>query len=163
MADDKFVYTTYIKTTPQRLWQALTEPAFTSQYWGPTFTSDWAAGAPMVWSQRGTDIADPEQVVLEADPYRRLAYTWHTFNEEAVTAFGVPSDIAAEAAREARSRVSFELTPAGALVRLTVVHDGFAPGSTVLEGIQGGWPAILSALKTLLETGENVNAELGTA
>src|SRR3989442_740916 len=53
-----FVYTTYIKTTPERLWQALTEPAFTERYWGLTFDTDWQAGSPMRWGQRGITIAD---------------------------------------------------------------------------------------------------------
>src|SRR5690242_2356009 len=63
-----FVYTTYIKTTPERLWQALTEPAFTERYWGIVFDTDWRPGAPMTWQQRGVTIADAEQVVLESDP-----------------------------------------------------------------------------------------------
>src|ERR671931_1474184 len=77
-----FVYTTYIQTTPERLWQALTDPAFTERYWGITFDSDWEAGSPMTWHQRGVTIADPEQVVLESEPYRRLSYTWHAFTPE---------------------------------------------------------------------------------
>src|ERR1700749_488003 len=74
-----FVYTTYIKTTPERLWQALTEPAFTEAYWGITFDTDWAAGSSMTWHQRGVTIADAEQRVVAADPHLRLSYTWHTF------------------------------------------------------------------------------------
>jgi DNA-binding transcriptional ArsR family regulator len=70
-----FVYTTYIRTTPDRLWQALTEPAFTEAYWGITFDTDWTAGSPMTWRQRGVTIADAEQRVVECDPYRRLSYT----------------------------------------------------------------------------------------
>lgn len=158
MSEEKFVYTTYVRTTPERLWRALTEPAFTSRYWGVSFTSDWTTGAPMTWSQNGVDVADPEQVVLEADPYRRLAYTWHTFTAEAAEAFGTDPEIAARAAGERRSRVSFELEPAGQMVKLTVVHDGFDPGSVVLERVSGGWPAIMSVLKTLLETGDAVAA-----
>src|SRR5690349_12939507 len=77
-----FVYTTYIRTTPERLWQALTEPAFTERYWGLVFDTDWAAGSPMTWRQRGVTIAHAEQVVLESDPPRRLSYTWHTFTPE---------------------------------------------------------------------------------
>src|ERR1700759_2329940 len=74
----EFVYTTYIKTTPERLWRALTEPAFTERYWA-TFRTDWQPGSRMTWEMAGTTIADPEQVVLEAEPFTRLAYTWHTF------------------------------------------------------------------------------------
>src|SRR3954471_4292292 len=84
-----FVYTTYIKTTPERLWQALTEPAFTERYWNIVFDTDWAAGSPMSWLQRGLTIADAEQPVVEADPYRRLAYTWHTFTPELAAALDI--------------------------------------------------------------------------
>src|SRR4051812_9982221 len=76
MDKPSFVYTTYIDTTPERLWEALTDPAFTRRYWGATFDTDWKPGAAMTWHQRGVTIADPAQVILESDPYRRLAYTW---------------------------------------------------------------------------------------
>ena len=66
-----FAYTTYINTTPERLWQALTDPEFTRQYWGVTFVSEWTAGATMTWEENGVTISDPEQVVLEAEPGRR--------------------------------------------------------------------------------------------
>src|SRR3954467_3382321 len=69
-----FVYTTYIRTTPEQLWQALTEPAFTERYWEITFDTDWTTGAPMTWHQRGVTIADAEQRVVESEPYRRLSY-----------------------------------------------------------------------------------------
>src|SRR5688500_18373556 len=82
MQKPSFAYTTYIKTTPERLWLALTEPAFTQRYWRTTFETDWQVGSPMTWHHYGITIADPEQVVLESDPYRRLSYTWHTFTPE---------------------------------------------------------------------------------
>ncbi|WP_280487688.1 ArsR/SmtB family transcription factor [Nocardia farcinica] len=154
MSDNAFVYTTYIKTTPEQLWRALTDPAFTSRYWGVSFDSDWRTGSPVVWRQRGWVGKDPEQVVLESDPYRKLSYTWHTIEEAFGAEFGLSGAELAQWAAEPRSRVSFELEPQGEVVKLTVVHDGFAPGSRVLEGVSGGWPAILAALKTLLETGE---------
>jgi uncharacterized protein YndB with AHSA1/START domain len=78
MGSNEFVYTTYIGTTPGRLWQALTDPAFTRRYWGVTFESDWNVGSTMTWQERGTASADPAQVVLESEPYRRLSYSWHT-------------------------------------------------------------------------------------
>ncbi|MFD7444973.1 ArsR/SmtB family transcription factor [Streptomyces sp. NPDC059909] len=149
-----FVYTTYINTTPERLWQALTDPAFTRRYWGVTFTADWTAGAGMTWEQEGVTIADPAQVVLESEPYRRLSYTWHNFTPELAKAFGMSEELFARMADEPRSKVTFEIEPAGELVKLSVVHDGFTPGSAVLEAVGGGWPHILSGLKTLLETGE---------
>src|SRR5436309_7553888 len=88
-----FVYTTYIKTTPEQLWQALTEPAFTQRYWGITFDSDWEAGSEMTWHQRGVTIAGPEQVVLESEPYRRLSYTWHTFTPELAATLDLTDEV----------------------------------------------------------------------
>src|SRR5690242_1978584 len=128
-----FVYTTYIQTTPERLWQALTEPAFTRRYWGVTFDSDWQEGSAMTWHQRGTTSADPAQVVLEASPYSRLSYTWHTFTPELAHALGVSDDARDRIAAEARSHVTFDLEPFGELVKLTVIHDGFEPGSLMAQ------------------------------
>ncbi|MBF6315747.1 metalloregulator ArsR/SmtB family transcription factor [Nocardia cyriacigeorgica] len=154
MSDTEFVYTTYIKTTDRQLWQALTDPAFTSQYWGATFETDWQPGSEIVWKQGGWVGKDPEQVVVEAEPYRRLSYTWHTIDAAFAAEFGMNSDELAEWAAEPRSKVTFEIEPQGETVKLTVVHDGFAPGSRVLEGVRGGWPSILSSLKSLLEIGQ---------
>ena len=152
-----FVYTTYIHTTPERLWQALTDPAFTERYWGVAFDSDWNRGSSMILRQWGLAIADPDQVVLEAEPYKRLAYTWHTFapewQEQAAERVGFPKEFLERVAAEPRSRVAFEIDGLGAFVKLTVIHDGFEPGSEVFETISQGWPHILSNLKTLLETG----------
>lgn len=152
----EFVYTTYINTTPERLWQALTEPSFTRRYWGLSIESDWTAGSPfaVVLDQGGVRIADPEQVVLESEPHRRLAYTWHTFTPEWAQAYGFAEDFQRKLASEPRSKVTFEIERVGPMVKLTVRHDGFEPGSAVLEGISQGWPVILASLKTLLETGE---------
>jgi uncharacterized protein YndB with AHSA1/START domain/DNA-binding transcriptional ArsR family regulator len=150
----EFVYTTYIKTTPERLWQALIDPAFTRRYWGATFVSDWKAGSPMTWEYGGVRIADPAQVVLESDPYRRLAYTWQTVTPEFAKTVGFNDEYFAKVAAERRSKVSFEIEPHGQGVKLTVIHDDFDPGSAMLESISGGWPMILASLKTLLETGK---------
>jgi uncharacterized protein YndB with AHSA1/START domain/DNA-binding transcriptional ArsR family regulator len=149
----EFVYTTYIKTTPERLWQALTAPEFTRRYWGVTFDTDWAKGSVMTWLNNGVTVVDPEQVVLESDPYHRLSYTWHTFTPELTSALNFDDDFAGRVTAEARSRVAFDLEPHGQLVKLTIVHDGFAPDSAVLTSISGGWPIVMSSLKTLLETG----------
>jgi uncharacterized protein YndB with AHSA1/START domain/DNA-binding transcriptional ArsR family regulator len=154
MQKPEFVYTTYIKTTPEQLWQALTDPAFTRRYWGATLTSDWKSGSPMTWEYRGVTIADPEQVVLESDPYRRLAYTWQTVTPEFARVVGFSDEYFAKLAAERRSKVSFDIEPVGPGVKLTVVHDDFDAGSAMLESVTGGWPRILASLKTLLETGE---------
>ena len=156
--DDRpsFVYTTYIKTTPEQLWQALTDSAFTERYWGITFDTDWQAGSEMTWHQRGVTIADPEQVVVDAEPYRRLSYMWHTFTPELADVFDFTADAQALIAAEPRSKVTFEIEELGGRVRLTVIHDGFEPGSVVVTMVSTGWPSVLSDLKTLLETGETL-------
>jgi uncharacterized protein YndB with AHSA1/START domain/DNA-binding transcriptional ArsR family regulator len=158
MDKPEFVYTTYIRTTPERLWAALTEPAFTKRYWDTEIESDWTTGAPMAWGHGPVVVRDPDQVVLEADPPRRLSYTWHTFSEDWARAWDIDEDLRARIAAEPRSRVTFELEPDGPLVKLTVVHDGFEPGSTVAEMVSGGWPRVLAELKTLLEGGDRGDA-----
>jgi uncharacterized protein YndB with AHSA1/START domain/DNA-binding transcriptional ArsR family regulator len=151
-----FVYTTYIQTTPEQLWEALTNPAFTERYWGMTFETDWAPGSEMTWHRRGLRIADPEQVVIESEPHRRLSFTWHTFVQELGQAGVVSAEDLAAAAEEPRSKVTFELEPAGGAVKLTVVHDGFGPESRAAALVSNGWPQVLSGLKTLLETGDTL-------
>jgi uncharacterized protein YndB with AHSA1/START domain/DNA-binding transcriptional ArsR family regulator len=154
MSNTEFAYTTYIKTTPEELWQALTDPAFTRRYWGVALESDWRTGSTVTWEQYGVTIADPEQVVLEADPYRRLAYSFHTFTPEFVESVGLDDDFLAKVSSERRSKVTFDIEPHGEQVKLTLVHDDFDPGSAVLPLVSQGWPELLSNLKTLLETGE---------
>jgi len=162
MDKPSFVYTTYIHTTPGRLWQALTAPAFTERYWGVAFETDWSTGSTITLHQWGVTVADSEQVILESEPYRRLSYTWHTFTPEwrkvVQERVGFSDEFLDRVAAEPRSKVTFELEELGELVKLTVVHDDFEPGSAVLETISQGWPHIVSNLKTLLETGEPLPA-----
>lgn len=156
----QFVYTTYIKTTPERLWQALTDPTFTTRYWGMALETDWQVGSVITvrLDASGVEISDPAQVVLESDPYRRLAYTWHTFTREWADTYGISDDFLTRAAGERRSKVSFDIEPDGPIAKLTVIHDDFEPGSVVLDSVSQGWPTILAGLKTLLETGETLTA-----
>jgi DNA-binding transcriptional ArsR family regulator/uncharacterized protein YndB with AHSA1/START domain len=149
-----FVYTTYIRTTPERLWQALTDPAFTDRYWGISFDTDWERGSPMVWNHRGLTISDPAQVVLESEPYRRLSYTWHTFTPELLAQLDLGEERTARVASEPRSKVTFELEEMGEVVKLTVVHDDLEPDGVTATLISQGWASVLSTLKTFLETGE---------
>ncbi len=136
-----FVYVTYIATTLQALWTALTQGEYTRRYWaGARVASDWAVGGPVTFMVADGDAPTIEGKVLEYTPPRRLAYTW------APVAHGGPLD-------EPPSRVTFELEPAGAVVRLTLTHDHIERGSRVCKDIRGGWPAVLSGLKTLLESG----------
>jgi uncharacterized protein YndB with AHSA1/START domain/DNA-binding transcriptional ArsR family regulator len=156
MEAPSFVYTTYIQTSPERLWRALTEPEFTHRYWGATLESDWQAGSPIAFTFRGERIVDPEQVILESDPYRRLSYTWHTMTDAFAKKLGLSDETTARIQAERRSKVLFELTELGPIVKLSIVHDGFEPGSVVASMISSGWPQVLSGLKTLLETGDTM-------
>ena len=149
----EFVYTTYIKTTPEQLWQALTDPAFTVRYWGVELTSDWKVGSTVTWEYKGVTMADPMQTVLVADVNRRLAYNWHAITPEFGALIGSSPEEIAAAAPSGDPTSTFEIEPMGELVKLTVTHGGFEPGSTVLAGVSEGWPTILASLKTLLETG----------
>jgi uncharacterized protein YndB with AHSA1/START domain/DNA-binding transcriptional ArsR family regulator len=156
MDTSEFVYTTYIKTDPERLWQALTDPAFTTRYWGVSVVTDWEVGSAMVWEDSGGSISDPAQIVLESDPPRRLSYTWHTFTPEWAKTAGVSEEVRERIAGERRSKVTFEIEPVGATCRLTVVHDDFEPDGTLRDMCGEGWPHLLSNLKTLLETGDTL-------
>jgi DNA-binding transcriptional ArsR family regulator/uncharacterized protein YndB with AHSA1/START domain len=153
-----FVYTTYIRTTPEQLWQGLTDPAFTQRYWQTELHTDWAKGSPVTWNNHGVLISDPESVVLESDPYRRLSYTWHAMTPELAEKFGWDQEFAAKLAGEPRSKVTFDIEPATQGVKLTVIHDGFEPGSTIVQMVSVGWPDVISSLKTLLETGDPLPA-----
>ena len=160
--ETSFDYTIYIAATPERIWRALTEAEDTARYWrhreagGKTFPSDWKTGSrwELVHGDVGLVVGDADMVILESDPPGRLAYTWHTFTPEWAAAVGLDPVAAAAWRAEPRSQVAFDLeeTPEG-VTRLTVVHDGFAPGSVVLPNIAQGWPAVFSSLKSLLETG----------
>src|SRR5262245_8355141 len=156
MQKPSFVYTTYIRTTSEELWQALTEPDFTERYWGMRLESDWQVGSTVSFVHDGVAVEDSAQIVLEADPPHRLSYTWHTFTRAWADSWGISEEFRAAAAAEPRSKVAFVIEPADDLVKLTIVHDGFEPGSTVLESVSGGWPMVISGLKTLLETGTAV-------
>ncbi|HEY3792916.1 MAG TPA: SRPBCC family protein [Bradyrhizobium sp.] len=139
MRKPEFIYVIYIETTPEKLWEALTNAEFTKRYWfGTELTSDWKVGSryALVMDGTTTDVGE----ILEADPPRRLSYTFkHVLNDEM--------------RNEAPSKVVFMIEPHGKLVKLTLTHEGFAEGSKLLDGISKGWPAILSSLKSLLESG----------
>jgi uncharacterized protein YndB with AHSA1/START domain len=148
MADDTqaFVYVTYIKTTAEKLWDALTLPEFTRQYWfGIDVTSDWKAGSAVSYLSGGQ--AKVLGKVLAADRPRFLSYTFR----EAV----------GEASHEPPTKVTLELEPEVGTdtVRLTVTHTDFVPGGKHRASISGGWPAVLSNLKSLLETGGTLEFE----
>jgi uncharacterized protein YndB with AHSA1/START domain/DNA-binding transcriptional ArsR family regulator len=156
MQKPEFVYTTYINSTPEQVWKALTDASFTERYWGVSFDTDWSAGSTLtvILTGKGVRIEDPEQRVLESDPFHRLSYTWHTFTDEWASAYDIGPETLAAYRSEGRSKVSFDIEEFRSMVKLTVIHDGFEEGSKILEGVTQGWPAILASMKTLLETGE---------
>ena len=139
MRKPEFIYVSYIETTPEKLWQALTSSDFTKRYWWNTsVVSDWKVGSPfsLVMDGTTTDVGE----VLEVDRPRRLSYTFH--------------HVLSEASRKERpTKVVFNIEPYGKLVKLTLTHEDFEEGSVILDGISKGWPAILSSLKTMLESG----------
>ena len=95
-------------------------------------------------------------MVLESEPYRRLSYRWHNYQPEHAAIFGWSEETLAQLVKEPLSKVTFDIEPMGGTVKLTVVHDDFVPDSEMLKGVSGGWPTILSNLKTLLETDETL-------
>ncbi len=139
MGKPEFVYVSYIETTPEKLWEALTSSEFTKRYWWDTsVVSDWKVGSAfsLVFNGKTTDVGE----ILEADRPRRLSYSLrHILNDAA--------------SKERPSRVTFVLEPHGQLVKLTLTHEDFAKDSVVIDGISKGWPAIMSSLKSLLESG----------
>jgi uncharacterized protein YndB with AHSA1/START domain len=160
-----FVYTNYIQATPEGVWQGLTDPALTRRYWrhpsagGKALLSDWKKGSTWALAHEdvGLVVSDAEQVVLESDPPTRLAYTWHSFTPEWAAAVGMDDATLATWRAEPRSRVTFDIEDVGhGVAKLTVTHNRFEPGSAVLPAISEGWPAVLSSLKTLLETGSTL-------
>jgi uncharacterized protein YndB with AHSA1/START domain len=152
MSRPEFVYVSYIRTTPELLYRALTEPAFMKRYWGVVVQTDWEVGSAITWERSGLRQSDPRQVVLEADPPRRLSYTWHAISPEWNPSLS--EERCRLAAAEPLSRVAFELEADGELVKLTVLHDHFETDSVVAQMVAKGWPLVISSLKSLLETGE---------
>ena len=140
MDKPKFVYVSYINSTPERVWNALIDPEVTRQYWwNHRNASDWKVGSR--WEHR--DYDDPKRVdivgqVVESTPPSRLVVTW-----------ALPAD---EGDQEKTSRVTYDIEPAKeGVVRLTVTHDEL--DSEMFDSVSFGWPGVVSALKTLLETG----------
>ena len=139
MADrPNYVYVTYIESSPERVWDTLTDADLTAEYWGHANISDWQVGSK--WEHRrvdGSGIADVIGTVLESVPPRRLSVTFE--------APGEPRPGGA-------SRVAFEIEPYHEIVRLTVTHENL-PDDDALEAVSAGWPAVCANLKSLLETG----------
>jgi uncharacterized protein YndB with AHSA1/START domain len=141
---DRFVYVTYIRTSPEKLWDALTKPEFTRKYWfGSALESSWEQDA--AWQLRSSHdgrLTDSGKVA-EIDKPRRLVLSWR-------------NEFVPEMTAEGYSRATFELEKQGDTVKLTVTHEIDKKDSKLIKGVSGGWPIILASLKSLLETGESI-------
>lgn len=132
-----YVYVTYIESTPEKVWRALTDADLTAAYWGHRNVSDWQVGSQ--WEHQradGSGVADVVGEVVESSPPTRLVTTW----------------AAPDASDDDPSQVTFDIEPYGEIVRLTVTHENLAD-ETARSEVSTGWPAVLSNLKSLLETG----------
>ncbi len=134
------VFEIYIRTTPERLWEAITDPGIRSKYtFGATVRSDWEVGARVEMTARDGSVALADGEVVEVDPPRRLVHTMAALWNDEVKSEGT-------------TRVTWAIEPIGDSCRLVVTHDQLSEDAS--EEIYGGWPMILSGLKTWLETGE---------
>ena len=143
MARSNFAYVTYIRTTPEKLWTALTEPEFTRQYWfDMRHDTDWKKGSPWKLVAADNRVFDSGEVV-EADPPRRLVLRWR-------------NEMFPELREEGYSTCTIELEPMGKSVKLSITHAIDRDPSVFISKVSGGWPMVLSNLKSLLETGETI-------
>lgn len=146
MADNKisFIYVTYIVSTPEKVFEAITRPELASRYWGHENVSDWKPGSD--WQhiraneERKVELAGK---VVEVTPPSRLVITWANASEA--------DD------QESHSRVTFDIVEYDGMVRLTVTHDDLVAGSGMANGVTKGWPVVLSSLKSYLETGNGID------
>ena len=136
-----FVYVTYISTTPEKVWSALQDAEMTKLFWGRARNvSDWQVGS--TWTHGSSDdpaVIDVTGTIVESEPPKRLVVTW----QSAKAPPGEPA-----------SRVTYLIESVFGAVRLTVTHDELVADSVMHKGVSTGWPAILSSLKSLLETGQ---------
>lgn len=139
-----FVYVSYIRTSPAKLWDALTTPESIKRYWAENlnFKSDWKVGSPWTVSFLDGQLCDAGEI-LEADPPKRLVIKWR-------------NEWNPEMKAEGFSRCTFQLEPADGAVKLTLTHGIDVSNSKFIEAASAGWPIVLSNLKSLLETGEVV-------
>lgn len=140
MSIEKFVYISYIATTPEKLWAALTDAEFMKRYWfGTHCESQWTTGSSWKMVSPNGQVSDAGEIV-EALPPRRLVIRWQHQNNPELKA-------------EGESICTMELEPIGAAVKLTITHAIEREHSKLIEAVSGGWPKIISNLKSLLETG----------
>jgi uncharacterized protein YndB with AHSA1/START domain len=140
MARSTFVYVTYIRTTPEKLWKALTDAEFERQYWfGCRCESEWTAGSPWRLVSGDGKVFDAGEIV-ESDPPRRLVIRWRHQNKPELKA-------------EGDSLCTMEIEPSSTAVKLSITHTIEREPSQLIAAVSGGWPKVLSNLKSLLETG----------
>jgi uncharacterized protein YndB with AHSA1/START domain/DNA-binding transcriptional ArsR family regulator len=146
MSELKHVYEIYIRATPERIWQAITDPALVQHYYfNSVIESDFQPGSSIIYRQADTGRLDIEGEVVEADPPRKLVHTMAVRWDPEVN--------------DEPTRVTWEITPMGEACLLSVTHDGFTSETETYHQTKGGWPMILSGLKTLVETGEPMKIE----
>ena len=144
MKKPEFVYVIVIASPPEKVWEGLTSAAFTKQYWHRTeVESDFKVGSPIRFMTDAEQVGAEGEILSVAYP-SELSYTWQFPNNP-------------QTREEPPSRVTFKLDAVAAGTRLTVVHDEFPEASKMYELIRGGWPLVLSGLKTLLESGKAVD------
>jgi uncharacterized protein YndB with AHSA1/START domain len=139
-----FVYVTYIRSTPEKVFEAITRPEIARRYWGHENVSEWKPGSD--WQHvrdNGQRTVNVVGKVVEVEAPTRLVITW--------------ASPAQAADPNSYSRVTFDLAAYEGMVRLTVTHDELEAGSGMAKGIQQGWPIVLSSLKSLLETGQGID------
>ncbi len=147
MPGPKHVYVTYIRTAPEALWNAITQPEFTKQYFfGTAVESDWKDESPVKYTGPDGSVA-VEGKVIAFEPPKRLVMSWRSLWSEAL-------------AKDSPSRVAWEIEPMGETCKLTLIHDEF-DGETETYHETEGWTLVLSGLKTVLETGEPLTFEEG--
>jgi uncharacterized protein YndB with AHSA1/START domain len=135
-----FVYVTYIRTTPEKLWSALTDPEFMKQYWFGTWCdSRWTSGSSWTHLSGDDQVLDAGEIV-EAEPPRRLVIRWQNRSKPELEAEGA-------------TLCTMELERSGAAVKLSITHTIDREPSKVITAVSGGWPKVISNLKSLLETG----------
>ena len=145
MSKPDFVYMTVIAATPEEVWEGLTSPEFTRQYWHDTrVVSEFSAGSPIEFLNDDDSVGVAGEILVAEAP-TELAYTWRFTGSDS------------PAKNDPPSRVTFNLEATGAGTRLTVVHDQLVEGSETATMVTFGWPHVLAGLKTLLETGKAVD------
>lgn len=143
MTKSTYVYSSYIRTTPKKLWQALTSPEFQKQYFGnASFDTNWKKGSDWKLGFPDGTIADSGKV-LESKPYKKIVLSWQ-------------HQMDAKAKAEGFARCTMELKVVKDIVKLTITHEMNRPNSKLIKNVSQGWPFIISNLKSMLESGKPI-------